>query len=89
MPSPSTSDIGAQPPHQLLNVPFTSGVVKASVTLFMSTRKVTSCVGTTTLQALQEAQQTASRVTSASTFRARFVKPSAEIVQALPSVSDS
>ncbi len=39
--SPSESDIAQQLPHQLLNVPLTSGVVKAAVTLFMSTWNVT------------------------------------------------
>jgi hypothetical protein len=42
MPSALASVIGLQvAPHQLLNVPFTSGVVNAAVTLFMSTWKVT------------------------------------------------
>jgi hypothetical protein len=39
--SPSGSAIGAQPPHQPLNVPFTSGVVYGSKTSFISTMKVT------------------------------------------------
>ena len=39
--SPSESDIAQQSPHQLLNDPLTSGVVKAVVTLFMSTWNVT------------------------------------------------
>ena len=39
--SPSGSLIALQLPHQLFHVPFTSGVVKPWVTLFMSTWKVT------------------------------------------------
>ena len=89
MPSPSTSDIGAQPPHQLLNVPFTSGVVNVSVTLFISTRKVTSCDGTTTSQGVQAPQQTASRVASAVTERGRLTNGAPLIVQGAPSVNDS
>ena len=43
-PSPSASVIGLQLPHQLFHVPLTSGVVKASVTWFISTWKVTLTV---------------------------------------------
>ncbi len=40
--SPSASLIASQFPHQLLNVPFNSGVVNELVTLFIFTWKVTS-----------------------------------------------
>ena len=41
MLSPSGSDIVQQAPHQLLKVPFTSGVVKVDDTVLISTWKVT------------------------------------------------
>ena len=41
MLSPSGSDIVQQAPHQLLKVPFTSGVVKVDDTELISTWKVT------------------------------------------------
>ena len=70
--SPSLSDICQQLPHQLLNVPLTSGMVKP-LTPFISTWKVTLYAEGAPPQGPQDSQHTTSSVVSLETFKVLFV----------------
>ena len=88
MPSRFTSVSGLQLPHQPLNDPFTSGIIKP-VCCVMSTLNVTGTGGVAQV-AEQEFQQTVGRTMAVvPTVKNRFVKPLLVTVQELPGINCS